>query len=55
MAEFIQSFLSSRGDERKVIPDSDAKYFGAILDKDGLAPTGQFIAGATRFANWASA
>jgi len=24
MAEFIQSFLSSRGDERKVIPDPDA-------------------------------
>jgi len=55
MAEFIQSFLSSRGDERKVIPDPDAKYFGAVLDKDGLAPTGQFIAGATRFADWASA
>ena len=55
MAEFIQSFLSSRGDERKVIPDPVARYFGAVLDKDGLAPTGQFIAGATRFANWASA
>jgi len=55
MAEFIQSFLSSRGDERKVIPDPVARYFGAVLDKDGLAPTGQFIAGATRFANWANA
>jgi uncharacterized protein YbjT (DUF2867 family) len=53
MAEFIQSFLSSKGDERKVIPDPDAKYFGAVLDKDGLAPTGQFIAGPTRFADWA--
>jgi uncharacterized protein YbjT (DUF2867 family) len=53
MAEFIQSFLSSRGDERKVIPDPDAKYFGAVLDKDGLAPSGQFIAGPTRFADWA--
>jgi uncharacterized protein YbjT (DUF2867 family) len=55
MAEFIQSFLSSKGDERKVIPDADAKYFGAVLDKDGLAPSGQFIAGATRFADWARA
>ena len=52
MAEFIQSFLSSRGDERKVIPDPDAKYFGAVPDKDGLAPSGQFIAGPTRFADW---
>jgi hypothetical protein len=40
IAEFIQRFLSSIGDERKVIPDPDAKYFGAVLDKDGLAPTG---------------
>ena len=53
MAEFIQSFLSSIGDKRKVIPDPDAKYFGAVLDKDGLAPLGQFIAGPTRFADWA--
>ena len=53
MAEFIQSFLSSFGDERKVVPDPHAKYFGAVLDKDGLAPSGQFIAGATRFADWA--
>ena len=55
MAEFIQSFLSSTGDERKVIPDPDAKYFGAVLDKDGLAPSGQFIAGPTRFADWVRA
>jgi uncharacterized protein YbjT (DUF2867 family) len=51
--EFIQSFLSSRGDERKVIPDPDAKYFGAVLDKEGLVPSGQFIVGPTRFADWA--
>ena len=55
MAEFIQSFLSSVGDERKVIPDPDAQYFGAVLDKDGLAPSGQFIVGPTRFADWARA
>jgi uncharacterized protein YbjT (DUF2867 family) len=53
MAEFIQSFLSSIGDARKVVSDPDAKYFGAVLDKDGLAPSGQFIAGPTRFADWA--
>jgi uncharacterized protein YbjT (DUF2867 family) len=52
LAEFVQSFLLSMGDERKVIPDSGAKYFGAVLDKDGLAPSGQFMAGRTRFADW---
>src|SRR4051794_31804260 len=35
MAEFVQSFLSAMGDGRKVIPDPDAKYFGAVLDNDG--------------------
>ena len=55
MAEFVQSFLSSVGDARKVIPDPEAKYFGAVLDEDGLAPSGQFIAGSTRFADWARA
>ena len=55
MAEFIQSFLSPVGDKRKVIPDPDTKYFGAVLDKDGLAPKGQFIAGRIRFADWVRA
>ena len=55
MAEFIQRFLSSAGDARKVIPDPNVKYFGAVLDKDGLAPTRQFIAGRIRFADWARA
>lgn len=55
MAEFVQKFLSSIGDKRKVIPDPEAKYFGAVLDKDGLAPSGQFVVGRTRFAEWARA
>ena len=55
MAEFIQRFLSSAGDARKVVPDANVKYFGAVLDQDGLAPTGQFIAGQIRFADWARA
>jgi uncharacterized protein YbjT (DUF2867 family) len=52
MADFIQTYLSSIGDGRKVIPDPDTKYFGAVLDKDGLAPTGKFVAGQIRFAEW---
>ena len=43
MAEFIQSFLSSIGDARKVVSDPDAKYFGAVLDKDGLAPSANLL------------
>lgn len=55
LAKFIQSFLSTKGDTRKVIPDPDAKYFGAVLNKDGLAPVGKFISGPTRFADWVRA
>jgi uncharacterized protein YbjT (DUF2867 family) len=55
MAEFIQRFLSSIGDERKVVPDPGTKYFGAVLDEDGLAPTGKFISGRIRFADWVRA
>jgi uncharacterized protein YbjT (DUF2867 family) len=55
MAAFIQSYLASKGDARKVVADPQAKYFGAVLDKDGLAPTGKFIAGRIRFADWARA
>jgi hypothetical protein len=39
----------------KVIPDHDARYFGAVLDKDRLAPVAQFIPGPTRLADWARA
>jgi uncharacterized protein YbjT (DUF2867 family) len=52
MAKFVQNFLSAKGDRRKVIPDTNAKYFGAVLDNDGLAPTGTCISGTTRFADW---
>jgi uncharacterized protein YbjT (DUF2867 family) len=55
MAEFIQSFLKSKGDQRKVVADPNVKYFGAVLDQDGLAPTGKFVAGRIRFADWARA
>jgi hypothetical protein len=55
MADFIQQFLSSIGDKREVTPDPGVKYFGAVLDKNGLAPMGKFIAGRIRFADWVRA
>jgi len=52
IAEFMQSFLAAKGDKRKVIADPGARYFGAVLDQNGLAPIAQFIPGKTRFADW---
>lgn len=51
-AEFMQTFLAAKGDQRKVIADPGATYFGAVLDENGLAPMAQFIPGKTRFAEW---
>lgn len=55
MAAFIERYLTSVGDQREVVADPSAKYFGAVLDKDGLAPTGQFRAGRISFADWTNA
>lgn len=55
MAEFIQLYLSAKGDPREVIPDPEAKYFGAILDQHGLAPVAHFVPGSTHFSDWAKA
>jgi uncharacterized protein YbjT (DUF2867 family) len=55
MADFIQLYLSSIGDRRKVVADPEAKYFGAVLGEDGLAPSGDFIAGKIGFADWSRA
>ncbi len=54
-AEFMRTFLAAKGDQREVIPDPDARYFGAVLDEHGLAPVAQFIPGKTRFADWVRA
>ena len=55
IASDARFYWLSKGDARNVVADPDAKYFGAVLDKDGLAPTGKFIAGRIRFADWARA
>lgn len=55
MAGFIEMYLSSKGDRRKVVADPEARYFGAVLDEQGLAPSDQFIAGKIRYADWAQA
>lgn len=38
LAEWVQRFLSDTGDRRKVVADSKAPYFGAVLETDTLLP-----------------
>lgn len=38
IADFVARYLAASGDQRKVVGDPQARYFGAVLDDLGLAP-----------------
>jgi uncharacterized protein YbjT (DUF2867 family) len=52
IAEFVGRYLTASGDERKVVADPEATYFGAPLDGRGLNPGANAIIGPTRFEDW---
>jgi uncharacterized protein YbjT (DUF2867 family) len=53
--ELVQGYLASRNDPRVVVPDVQARYFGAELDDDTLLPGPDARMGTTRFADWLGA
>jgi uncharacterized protein YbjT (DUF2867 family) len=52
IADFVGRYLAASGDERKVIADPEAGYFGAVLDGRGLNPGDGAIIAPTRFEDW---
>jgi uncharacterized protein YbjT (DUF2867 family) len=50
--KFIALSLSAKHDERKVVADPHARYFGAELNEDSLIPGGEARIGHTRFEAW---
>jgi uncharacterized protein YbjT (DUF2867 family) len=52
IAEFVDRFLAASGDERKVIADPKALYYGAVMGSRGLAPGANPRLGPTRFEEW---
>jgi uncharacterized protein YbjT (DUF2867 family) len=50
--ELIRKGLAFRGDPREVVTDPDARYFGALLEKDTLLPGADAQLSATRFEEW---
>ena len=52
MAELVQRFLSAKRDERTVVPDAHARYFGVELNIDSLLPSARASIAATRFEDW---
>jgi uncharacterized protein YbjT (DUF2867 family) len=52
MAELVQRFLNAKHDERTVVADADARYFGAELSDQSLVPGERARIAATRFEDW---
>jgi len=52
IAEFIKKFLTSSGDQRTVIADPNANYFGAKLNSRGLNPDDSPKLGRLTFSEW---
>jgi uncharacterized protein YbjT (DUF2867 family) len=50
--ELIRKGLAFRGDPREVVTDADARYFGALLEKDTLLPGAGAQLSTTRFEEW---
>jgi uncharacterized protein YbjT (DUF2867 family) len=52
LAGLVQRYLAKMQDERKVKPDAQARYFGAILKTKTLVPEGAARLGTTTFETW---
>lgn len=52
--EFVGRGLSARNDQRKVVAESRARYFGTELGEESLIPGGKARIGQTRFEAWVS-
>ncbi len=52
MAELVQRVLRATGDQREVIADAHARYFGAELDDQSLVAGPGARVGAKRFEDW---
>lgn len=54
LAELIQRFLTAKQDERKVVADVHARYFGAELKDQSLVPSDGARIAPTHFEDWLS-
>lgn len=52
--EFVRQYLAANKDNREVVTDAKARYFGTELNDQSLTPGANPIIGSTRFADWLS-
>lgn len=55
LAGLVKQFLSKTGDPRQVLADSNARYYGLMLNDQSLTPGTNPRIGSTTFAEWLSA
>jgi len=54
MAELVQRYLSETDDSRQVLVDSNARYYGLMLNDESLTPGANPRLGSTTFEQWFS-
>jgi uncharacterized protein YbjT (DUF2867 family) len=52
MDDFIRTGLAAQGDPRQVVADSQAPYFGEVIDDHSIVPADGATIFPTRFADW---
>lgn len=52
MDETVAHFLRAKGDEREIVGDAHARYFGSELNTESLVPEEDAYLTPTRFADW---
>lgn len=55
MDDFVRKGLAAVGDQRRVVTDADAPYFGAVIDDHSLAPDENATIFTTRYSDWIDA
>lgn len=55
LAQLVKRYLTEMGDTRQVVPDVNARYFGAVLNDQSLTAGANARIGAQNFETWFSA
>ena len=55
MADLVKRYLAEMGDPRTVVADTNARYFGAVLNDGSLTPGAHPRIGSKNFEQWLSA
>lgn len=55
MDDFVRAGLAGNDDQRRVVTDAQAPYFGAVIDDQSLAPDDNATIFTTRYSDWIDA